>query len=134
MAYSAAVTYQTSFVAGVRHVVATIVETGVTLSTHEYEVEVPLGGTMHLHICTLTAGDGSATTVDPDIFEVTGTTATARRVWQNGAAAASARSTPTDAHFYTANGKLYCHSTANGTTGTTGNITTIMHFSSSFST
>lgn len=128
MAYAASVTYSTQYVAGVPHVTVTVVETGVTASTDEYTIEVGTHGTMHIHICTLTAGDGSATTVDPDLFEISTTTATQRRVWQNGAAAAATRTTPSDAHYYTVDGKLRGHSGANGTTGTTGNITTIMHF------
>lgn len=126
MAYAAAVTYKNSVIAGVTVLVATIVETGITAATDEFEVECPLVGTMHLHICTLTPGDGSATTIDPDLFEISSTTATQRRLFNNGAAAAATRGTPTDAHYYTADGKIRGHSGANGTTGTTGNVTTIL--------
>lgn len=129
MAYAAAITYVDEHVAGDDRRTVTVVETGVTAATHEYTMTVPFTGTMHLHIATLTQGDGSATTIDSDLFEVTGGAATPRRVWQNAAAAVGTRNTPADAHYFTANGRLYGHSGANGTTGTTGNITTIMVFS-----
>lgn len=128
MAYAASTTYETSYVAGVLYITATVVETGITSATDEFTIEISKRGTMHLHICTLTAGDGTATTIDPDLFEISSTTATARRVWRKNGAAASTRATPTDAHFYTVDGKLRGHSGANGHTGTTGFVTTIIHF------
>jgi len=125
MAYVATVTTKAQFRAGHMQLLVTIVETGVTGASDEWSAEVPVWGTLHYHKCTITAGDGSGTTVDPIVQEATGTTAT-DTVFANGAAAAVTRNTPDNAHFYVASGVLYGRSACNGTTGTTGNITTVL--------
>ena len=131
MAYAAAITTTTKYVAGVQYLVLTIVETGVTGATDEWSAQVGVMGTLHYHKCTLAPGDGSATTVDPIVQEAMGTTST-DTVFANGTAAAVTRNTPDNAHFHVASGVLYVRSAANGTTGTTGNIVTTIVLTSDF--
>jgi hypothetical protein len=131
MAYAAAITTTTKHVAGVQYLVLTIVETGVTGATDEWSAQVAVMGTLHYHKCKLTPGDGSATTVDPIVQEATGTTST-DTVFANGTAAAVTRNTPDNAHFSVQNGVLFGRSAANGTSGTTGNITTTIVLTSDF--
>lgn len=131
MPYAAAVTTTTKHVAGVQYLVLTIVETGVTGATDEWSAQVAVMGTLHYHKCKLTPGDGSATTVDPIVQEATGTTST-DTVFANGAAAAVTRNTPDNAHFHVVSGVLFGRSAANGTSGTTGNITTTIVLTSDF--
>lgn len=121
MAYVATKTASEIIEEGRRYTIYTVVETGVTLTTHEYTIDVPRVGTVTHVSSVLTAGNGNATTIDPQIGEATGTGSAS--VYENGAAAASVRADP-DARYYTASQTLYCRSVANGTTGTTGNITT----------
>ena len=131
MAYAAAITTTTKHAAGVQYLVLTITETGVTGATDEWSAQVAVMGTLHYHKCKLTPGDGSATTVDPIVQEATGTTST-DTVFANGAAAAVTRNTPDNAHFHVASGVLFGRSAANGTSGTTGNITTTIVLTSDF--
>ena len=121
MAYAASVTYTPQGPDG--HVIVTVVETGVTVATHEFSFEVPFpSGSVHLQKVILTAGDGSATTVDPVLYEKTGA-GSIDKVYENGGAAVAVRNVPANTHYLTLTGKLYGVSNANGTTGTTGYIT-----------
>tara|TARA_R110000868_G_scaffold1698_3_gene13693 strand:+ start:4057 stop:4458 length:402 start_codon:yes stop_codon:yes gene_type:complete len=125
MAYAASVTIARKVRAGTAQTILTILETGVTGSTNEWSAEVSTTGTLHYHKCTLVQGDGSGTTVDPIVQEATGTTST-DAVFVNGAAAGVTRNTPDNAHYHVASGVLFGRSTCNGTTGTTGSITTVI--------
>ena len=133
MAYSFSATKANFRLNNRPYVVITITETGVTGATDEWSVQTHSLGTLHVHKCTLTAGDGSATTIDPTVSEKTGT-ASVDSVFSNGSAAASARNTPIGAHYYTPTGILYGRSGANGTTGTTGSIVTVLYIEAGLST
>ncbi len=123
MAYAAAVTYAYQTILGRQHTIVTVVETGVTLSTHEWSASVPQTGTLTFHKSTLVAsGVGAvATTVDPIMGEATGATG----VFANGAAAAAPRNAP-DARYRTDSGVLYGRSGSDGDIGSTGTITTVL--------
>lgn len=121
MAYAAAYSAETLYIGGRRHLALVVTETGVTGNTHEWSHQGVKVGTLTFHKCVLTAGDGSATTIDPQVGEATGTAS----VYENGAAAALTRAAP-DARYYA--GTVYGKSMANGTTGTTGTIVTTMIF------
>lgn len=121
MAYNAAVTYAQKVMAGRSYTIATVLETGVVDNTHEFQVEGPILGSLTFHRAALTAGDGTATTIDPQVGESTGTKA----VYENNAAAASSRSAVRSS-YYVSDGILFGKSMANGSTGTTGFITTVL--------
>lgn len=125
MAYAAAVVRTSISLSGRQAWVLTITETGVTGATDEWSAEVPLLGTLRLHTCILTQGNGTGTTIDPIVQEATGT-ATVYNVMTNGTAAATTRNNSLVAHYYVANGTIFGRSTCNGSTGTTGNIVTML--------
>lgn len=120
MAYAAAVTRTTHRVGGRTYHVVTIVETGGTDDTHVASVgSLPFVGTVVEKDVILTAGDGTATTVDSRLGETSGGV----QCWENGAAAATIHDDTSDPYTSSA-GTLYLKSNANGSTGTTGNVTT----------
>lgn len=98
-----------------------ITETGVTAATDEYTITgLPFVGTVVEKDVVLTAGDGTATTVDPELGETT----TGTEIWVNGAAAASVHDDGSDPFTTVTDGTIYGRSGANGNTGTTGSIAT----------
>ena len=122
MAYAAVVSSHTTRRAGGRtfHIVA-ISETGVTGASNEWTLTgLPFVGTVVEVDVTLTAGNGTATTVDPEIGETT----TGTEVFINGAAGASVHNDDDNPFTTITDGTLYGRSGANGTTGTTGSIAT----------
>lgn len=119
MAHVATVTRTRQRRSGYVYHFITVVETGVVDGTSEYTIDnLPKRGTIVEHRCVLTAGDGTATTVDPEV----GTATTTKEIFENGAAGASTVNVNI-AKGFTAN-VLYARSGANGNTGTTGLITT----------
>lgn len=125
MAYNAAITYSRKRIKGRQHVVVTVIETEVTLATHEFSFASPDSGvgTLTFHHCTLATGGAgiTATTVDPQVGEATG----ASSVFINGAAAADTRNAP-DSRFYVSGGLLYGRSGSDGNIGSTGTVTTVI--------
>lgn len=121
MAHVATVTRTRKRLSGFRYHFITVVETGVVDATSEYTIDnLPKRGTICEHRCALTAGDGTATTVDPEL----GIATTTKEIFEN-AAAAVAPANLNMSRAFTAN-TLYGRSGANGNTGTTGSITTVI--------
>lgn len=118
MAYAAAITPSVVQFGNERFLKIVVVETGVVDNTHQAEVAVPVLGRVLAHTAVLTAGDGTATTIDPALGESSG----AADVLDNGTPAASTRDRTS--RPFACDGTLYLRSRANGTTGTTGNVTT----------
>lgn len=121
MAYAAAITVAAQGVSfGRKYLVLQVVETGITTSTHEWSKALPfVVGTVTKIKSVLTAGDGNGTTVDPRLGEAT----TAVDVFDNGTPAASVTDT-TNRRLTVPGGTLYGGARCDGTTGTTGNVTT----------
>ena len=119
MAYAAPVTRTEARLGGRLYIKLVIVETGVTAAGDEFTLDsLPLRGTIVEHRSVLTAGDGTATTVDPEL----GAATTTKEIFENGAAAAAPTNLNLSKGF--TGPTLYGRSGANGNTGTTGLITT----------
>ena len=119
MAYVSTVTTKTTPYPQCRQTVVTVVETGGTTSAHIVDVPVPLACTITSISAVLTAGNGTATTVDPAL----GYTNASAAIFDNGTAAASILDVTSRRVTCPAN-VAYLRSRADGTTGTTGNVTT----------
>jgi len=119
MAYVSTVTTMTTPLPQGRQTVITVVETGGTTDAHVVNVPVPLACTITSINAVLTAGNGTATTVDTALG-YTNATAT---IYDNGTPAASILDLTTRRVTCPAN-VAYLRSRADGTTGTTGNVTT----------
>lgn len=121
MAYAAAITVAAQgTAAGRRYVVLSVVETGITTNAHEWSTALPFPvATVTKIKSVLTAGDGNGTTVDPRLGEATTTV----DVFDNGTPAATVTDT-TNRRLTVPTGTLYGGARCDGTTGTTGNVTT----------
>lgn len=121
MAYVATVTRSRQRRSGFVYHFITVAETGVVDGASEYTIDnLPKRGTIVEHRCTLTAGDGTATTVDPEL----GTATTTKEIFENAAAAAAPVNLNMSRAFTATT--LYGRSGANGNTGTTGSIATVI--------
>ena len=119
MAYVSTVTTQTTPYPQGRQTVVTVVETGTVDASHIVNVPIPLACTITSISAVLTAGNGTATTVDPAL----GYTNASAAIFDNGTPAASILEQTTRRVTCPAN-LAYLRSRADGTTGTTGNVTT----------
>lgn len=121
MAYDYTVTESRARVGGKVYHKRVIVETGVTLGTHEYTLPaLPMRGTVVEHRAVLATGGAgiTATVVDPELGTATGT----KEIFENGAAAATTTNLNLSKGF---NGPtLYGRSGSDGNIGSTGTITT----------
>ena len=122
MAYAFEVTSHTTKRCGGQtfHIVL-ITETGITSVNDEYTITgLPFVGTVVEKDVTLTAGNGTATTVDPALGEL----AAGSEIWVNGAAAAQVHDDEADPYTAVTPGTIYGRSVCNGNTGTTGSVAT----------
>lgn len=123
MAYAASVSYKKARLAEKAYTIVTIVESDLTLTTHEYTFDAPAFGSIVFHRAVFTAGTGNGTVVDPSVGEATGATS----VWANGTAAATTRNTTSDAVFVTGStGQLFGRSVCDNSNGGTASITTVI--------
>jgi hypothetical protein len=106
-------------------VIVTITETGVTGSTDDWSVNnLPAIGVLVKVSCNLTAGTGSATTVDPQV----GDGNALNNIYENTTAAAFTKEYTgvTAGIFGLVDGTLYGRSKANGTVSGVGTIVTTL--------
>jgi hypothetical protein len=121
MAYAATIAKVRLTVGNREHLIVTVTETGVTGATDETTLpDLPRIGHVTEVDAVLTAGGGSATTIDTRIGEST----TAADVLDNGTPAATIHDTSNGRRYTKTDGKLYLSSRANGTTTGVGNIVT----------
>lgn len=110
MPYAATATIEHHQINGEGYVYLTISETGVTGATDEKEiVGLPEIGEITYVSSALTAGAGTATTIQPQSGEVAGSSA----VWSAAAAGATVREAALAKRFV--GGTLFWQSNANGT-------------------
>ena len=128
MPYAATVTRTRRSARQTRVWTYTVTETGVTLATDEFSIEAPRHGRVESYRSVLTPGDGTATTVDPEL----GTATTTKDIYEHGAAAATASNQAVATRYDATVSTLYGRSGANGTTGTTGNIVTTIVISEGY--
>ena len=127
MAYAATVTVTQYQFAGRNACKLVIVETGHSTGNEGWTATVAANGIpalarITMHQCILTAGDGAATTVDPELGETSGT----KLVYENGAAGATTNNRAPATVYALPSGTLYGYSKPNGNTGTTGIVTTTL--------
>ena len=126
MAYAATVELSEIQAGGEAYTVVTVTETGVTGATDETQIDnLPQLGTVTEVHSTLTAGGGTATTVQPRLGEIAG----GNSVYAAGSAAAYSHSgtlskvySDIDTGSKFRSGRLYWSARANGTTTGSGQV------------
>ena len=124
MAYSSSITV-TPYAGQRKAWLLVVTETGHSTGSEEWSATVatngiPSQGRISMHMCVLTAGNGAATTVDPELGETIGS----KLVYENGPAAATTNNRAPATVYALQSGTLYGRSKPNGNTGTTGTIVT----------